>query len=298
VRPTSSTATLEQVRRRYRPGDLEYVTGTLTSRADAERAVDGVEMIYHAAAAMRGDAATIFTNTVVASKYLVEALPRTTPPRIVLVSSMSVYAYASLPPWSMITEETPLEMHPEKRDAYTHAKLRQEQLFRTYQEKRGFELVVLRPGVIYGPGRMALPGRVGLTLGGFSLLLGRNNPLPLSFVDNAAEAVIVAARFSLGQGEIYNVVDDDAVTARQYAHAYKQAVSAHCMTSPWPLTVLLSWSCEKLHRWSRGLTPAVLTTYKTACLWRPYRYSNEKLKRLGWKQLVSSDDGMRRLFTD
>ena len=51
-----------------------------------------------------------------------------------------------------MTEQTALERHPEWRDHYSHAKLRQEQIFWEYQRRNGFDLVVLRPGVIYGPG--------------------------------------------------------------------------------------------------------------------------------------------------
>ena len=46
---------------------------------------------------------------------------------------------------------------PELRDIYSFSKLRQEQLFWEFQKKDGFELVVLRPGFIYGPGGGAFP---------------------------------------------------------------------------------------------------------------------------------------------
>jgi nucleoside-diphosphate-sugar epimerase len=65
---------LEEIRNRYPHARLDYVVGNLASPDDARRAVEGIETIYHLAAGMRGLPATIFVNTVVASKYLLEAI--------------------------------------------------------------------------------------------------------------------------------------------------------------------------------------------------------------------------------
>jgi nucleoside-diphosphate-sugar epimerase len=296
VRPSSPVFRIDEVCRRHPPSGVERVIGTLSSRADAERVTEGAELIYHCAGAMRGCAATVFADTVVASKHLLEAISRRKPPRIVLISSMSVYGFSVLRYDSVVAETTPLETHPEKRDPYTHAKLRQEQLFREYQQKFGFELIIVRPGIIYGPGGSPISGRVGLSFGPLFLHLGGNNPLPLSYVENAAEAAVVAGSNGGSAGNVYNVVDDGIVTARQYLRAYRKTAKIRSLSLPWPVTVGLSWLCEKSHDWSRGRTPAVLTRYKSACAWRPYRYSNQKLKSLGWKQLVSAEEGMRRLL--
>src|SRR5204862_5238265 len=122
-------------------------------------------------------------NTVVASKNLLEAIAAADRPiKVVLVSSFGVYGVAGLPRGHVVDEETPLEPHPERRDLYSQAKLRQEKLFREYQAKAGFPLVVLRPGVIYGPRGSRISTRVGLNLMGIFLHLGGDNLLPLTYV--------------------------------------------------------------------------------------------------------------------
>ena len=49
---------------------------------------------------------------------------------IALVSSFGVFGVAGLPRGATVDEGSPLEPFPERRDVYSHAKLRQEQLFR------------------------------------------------------------------------------------------------------------------------------------------------------------------------
>ena len=175
VRPSSNLSKLTLIGQKYSQAKLTYVLGNLTSRQDALQAVDGVETVYHLAASMKGAPATMFLDTVVGSKYLLEAILNAKPRRVVLISSLGVYGVSELPARTVINENTPLEQHPEKRDVYSYAKLRQEQLFAEYQERGKFELITLRPGILYGPGATGLPTRVGIKVGGLFVHLGRNN---------------------------------------------------------------------------------------------------------------------------
>lgn len=296
VRPYSNLSRLTLVARKYPEANLTYVTGNLTSRDDAFRAVEGVETVYHLAAGLRGAPATMFFDTVVGSKYLLEAILNSKPRRVVLISSIGVYGVSELRARSVIDENTPVERHPEKRDVYTHAKLRQEQLFSEYQERGQFELVTLRPGVLYGPGATALPTRIGIKVGGLFFHLGRNNLLPLSHVDNCAAAIVTASRNPLAGGQVYNVVDDDLPTAAQYLRLYRREVSIRSVRFPFFVTRLASASLERYHVFSRGQLPAVLTPYKSAALWKSFGFDNSKLKSIGWRPIISTDEGLRATF--
>ena len=208
---------------RYPQARVQRVDANLIAPADAARAVEGVDVIYHLAASMRGAPADMFLNTVVASQHLLDGLSPNRKVRIVLVSSFSVYGVAELPRGALVDESTPLEAHPRRRDLYAHVKLRQERLFREHAARHPFELVVLRPGVIYGPGGSPFSSRVGLNMFGLFLTLGGRNILPLTYVDNCADAIVAAGRAPAAAGEIYNVVDDDLPTCDAYLQAYKEA---------------------------------------------------------------------------
>jgi nucleoside-diphosphate-sugar epimerase len=289
MRPGSDHANLDAMQVEYPEAQLEYFFGDLTSGHDAARALEDFALVYHLAAGVRGSAADIFWNSVVGSKRLLEAAKNEKSIRVVLVSSFGVYGVANRRRRSIVDEETPLELHPERRDPYSHGKLR--------QERYGFELVILRPGVIYGPGGGRFSSRVGLNLPGIFLHIGGRNLLPLSYVDNCAEAIVVAGGHPETAGQAYNVHDDDLPTSRSYLKNYKRQVQRmRSVFVPYFATLAMSHIVERYHRFSRGQFPAILTPYKSASLWKGNRFSNSKLKTIGWKQLVPTQEALRRAF--
>jgi nucleoside-diphosphate-sugar epimerase len=297
VRQIQDISKFDPLAKRYPSAQLEYCVGNLKYRDDAVRAVEGVDVIYHLAAGKRGAAADLFLDSVVASRNLLDALSREHPVRIVLVSSFGVYGVAGLLRGAQVNEQTPFESRPEWRDPYSHAKLRQEELFWEYRQRLGFELVVLRPGVIYGPGGGHFSSRIGLMVGKLLLSLGGNNLLPLAYVDNCAEAIVVAGTHNSNDGEAYNVHDDDLPTCRQYLRAYKRHVrSIWSFRVPYFCLKLISRCLVQYNRRAKGQLPAILTPYKVATEWAGNRFDNSKLRSIGWRQLVTTAEGLRLSF--
>jgi nucleoside-diphosphate-sugar epimerase/peptidoglycan/xylan/chitin deacetylase (PgdA/CDA1 family) len=297
VRRRADIPRLEALLERHARNSLEFCVGNLRYRDDAARAVDDVQLIFHLAAGKKGTAADLFLDSVVASRNLLDAVGDRKPMRIVLVSSFGVYGVAGLGRGTRVNEQTVLEPHPEWRDHYSYAKLRQEQLFWEYHQRNGFELVVLRPGVIYGPDGAHFSNRVGLTIGKWHLHLGGSNPLPLSYVNNCAHAVVIAGTHQRAAGQVYNVHDDDLPTCREYLNAYRKYVAnIRSISLPYFGVRLLSTMAAKYHRYSKGQLPAILTPYKAASLWGGNRFDNSKLRSIGWRQLVPTAEGLRRSF--
>lgn len=299
VRQRINIPRLEVLSKRYPHAVIEHCVGNLRYREDAARAVDGVQLIFHLAARMKGTAADLFLDSVVGSRNLLDAAADQKPMRIVLVSSFGVYGVAGLGRGANVNEQTALELHPELRDHYSHAKLRQEQLFWEYHQRHGFELVVLRPGVIYGPGGGHFSNRVGLTINKWQLRFGGNNLLPLSYVENCAEAVVVAGTHGRAAGQVYNVHDNDLPTCREYLRAYNRHVAnIRSISVPYFGVQLLAAVVAKYYRYSKGQLPAILTPYKVASIWGGNRFDNSKLRSIGWRQLVPTAEGLRRSFAE
>jgi nucleoside-diphosphate-sugar epimerase len=296
VRPGNDTSRIDAVRDDYPDAAIEIFHGNLVSKEDTVACLNGVEVVYHLAATMKGSPAEIFLNTVVTSKNVLEAMHDRTA-RVVLISSFGVYGVADLPPGELIDENTPLENHPEKRDVYSHAKWRQEKLFRDYRTEHDLPLVIIRPGVIYGPGGGAMSARIGLNLFGLFLHLGDNNTIPLTYVDNCAEAIVVAGSAPDSIGESYNVHDDDLPKAKDYLQRYRREVEKlKYIPVPYEVMKWMSGMVERYNRYSKGQLPAIFTPYKTANLWKKHHFSNAKLKALGWKQIVGTEEGLARTF--
>lgn len=302
LRDRAKSQRLLELSKSYPGSQLELNYGNLRSKADCARSVADVSLVFHLVAGMKGSPAELFADSVVASRNLLDAIAQrepgsSLPTRVVLVSSFGVYGVVPLGRGAKVNEETPLENHPAQRDSYSHAKLRQEQLFWEYQQKIGFELVVLRPGVIYGPGGGPFSNRVGLQVGPIFFHLGGNSPLPLAYVVNCAEAIVVAGIHSDSAGQAYNVHDDELMTASQYLREYKRRVKRlRSIRLPYFVTQGLAGALEWYHRRSLGQLPAIITRYKAAAAWGGNTFGNAKLHSLGWRQIVPTSDALAETF--
>ncbi len=145
--------------------------------------------------------------------------------RFVNVSSFAVYSNLSMNRGAVLDETAPLEDAPQERfDAYAFGKLKQEQIVQRYGRRHQLPYVILRPGTVFGPGKRDLTGRIGIDTFGVFLHIGGSNLLPLTYVDNCAEAIVLAGLTPGVDGEIFNVVDDELLTSAQFLRAYKRRV--------------------------------------------------------------------------
>jgi nucleoside-diphosphate-sugar epimerase len=288
VRPGTSPDRFDRVREAFPRAEIELCPASLQDMDALGRALTGVQMVLHVAASKNGAAAAQVANTVVGSERLYRQAVAAKVERFVLVSSFGVMGASSLESGALVDEKTSLEPHPEWRDPYSFAKHRQEQLAWKYHREAGLPLVVVRPGVIFGPGQNILTTRIGLNLFGIFLHLGGRNRIPLTYVDNCADAVVRAGMAAGVVGEIFCIVDDDLPTSRELLRRYRREVQAiPYLTVPYPLLLELgrlnAWYSER----TRGHLPAIFTPYKVAGMWGGHRFSNQRAKeRLGWSVSV------------
>lgn len=302
VRPSSELAAMEAIIDRRPPGArIEVLKGNLLSREDCEAASKDVTLIFHLAAGI-GEKSfpDAFLNTAVATQNLLDAsLRRARLRRFVLVSSFSVYSNCQKPHGRLLEESCPIEEHPELRgEAYCFAKVKQEQIVAEYGKNHGIPYVLVRPGSVYGAGASGITGRVGIATFGPFLHLGGSNTIPFTYVENCAEAIVLAGLVKGIDGEAFNVVDDDLPSSRHFLRLYKKnAKSFMSIYVPHLISYALCYLWEKCSQWSGGRFPPVINRRRWHADWKETHYSNEKLKaRLGWKPKVPTAEGMRRYF--
>jgi nucleoside-diphosphate-sugar epimerase len=297
VRPLSRLEPLNKVLDRSSSWkDVELITGDLLSRDDCRKAAEGASVIYHLAAGIEKSFAGAFMNSALATRNLIDAfLEFGQPRRFVSVSSFAVYSNLKLKRGAMLDETCPLEDAPQERfDAYGFGKLKQEELVKEYGEKYKLPYVILRPGAVFGPGKRELTGRVGINTFGFFIQVDGSHLLPLTFVDNCAEAIVLAGLTPGVEGEVFNVVDDDLLTSGQLLEAYKKSVKPFfSIRVPYFLAYAMSVLWEKYSKWSQGQLPPVFNRRRCSAEWGGNQYSNQKLHdRLGWKPRVPMDQAM------
>ena len=219
--------------------------------------------------------------------------------RFVNISSFSVYTNRQKPRGRLLDESCPVETHPEERgDAYSFAKVKQDEIVTEYGQKHGIPYVIVRPGYVYGPGNEAITNRVGIGTFGLFLHLGGSNTIPFTYVDNCADAIVLAGLMRGVEGEVFNVVDDDLPSSRRFLRLYKRNVKHfRSLYLPHPLSYLLCFLWEKYSAWSEGQLPPAFNRSVWHAVWKKTRYTNAKLKnRLQWTPKVSSTEALNRYF--
>jgi nucleoside-diphosphate-sugar epimerase len=302
VRPSSEAKKVEALQGCGGDGArMEVVEGNLLSREDCNAATKDAAVIFHLAAG-RGEKsfADVFLNSVVTTRNLLEAsMQHQCLRRFVNISSFAVYPNTKQPRGRVLDESCPVETQPGLRgEAYCFAKVKQDEIVTEYSKRFGIPCVTVRPGYVYGPGNEGITGRVGIGTFGVFLHLGGSNAIPFTYVDNCAEAIVLVGLKRGTDGEIFNVVDDDLPSSREFLRLYKQQVRwFRSIYVPHFLSYILCYLWERYSAWSEGQLPPAFNRRRWHANWKKTRYSNEKLKsRVGWTPRVPSAEAFKRYF--
>lgn len=302
VRVSSDTMELEEIRDQYKDSaNVEIVMGNLLSAADCRAVTETIKVIYHLAAG-RGEKfySDAYLNSVVTTRNLLEAsLSHKCLKRFVTISSFSVYSNVRKTGRAILDECSEVESRPDLRgDAYAYAKVKQDEIIVEYGQKHKIPYVIVRPGYVFGPGKDAITGRVGIGTFGLFLHLGGANQIPLTYVDNCAEAIVLAGLTPGVDGEVFNVVDDDLLSSRKFLRLYKKRVRRfRSLYVPKIISYSLCYLWEKYADWSNGQLPPTFNRKAWRSYWRKTKYSNAKLKaELGWMPKIPTDEALEFYF--
>lgn len=283
------------------PG-ITVIHRDLRTRTGLEDALTGIDAVIHLAATKAGEFYTQFAGTVAATENLLAAMDTVGVTRLVGVSTFSVYDYRNLATGELVTEETPIDGAPARRDEYARTKLIQEQLYLDWSDNE-HRVAVARPGMIYGRDNL-WHALLGAELGPRFLRIGSSAVLPLTYVENCAEALVLAAEVlavdpSPVAGEIVNIVDDDLPTQADYVAAVSNVIEPPPSISvPWPVmrtaAGVLDWGNERFLG-GRAKFPGIVVPERLHARFKPLRYTNAKAKRLlGWTPRFGLGEALAR----
>jgi len=278
--------------------DVQVVLGDLGDPRIVAHAVAGVRTVYHVGAAMRGDLRDFEAGTIWGTRNVLDACARHPVQRLVYVSSLSVLDHAGRDPAVAVTEASPYEPRPGDRGAYTQTKLAAETMVIEAIRVRGLPAVILRPGQIVGPGAERVTPNGTLAIAGRWIAVGpRTQTLPLVYVDDVVDGLLLAADTPAASGGIFNLVDPHTVSQGEYLDLVKARLGRELrlVRLPTGAFMVLAAAVELLGRvLGRGVP---LTRYRVRSL-RPLANfdTTAAYSTLGWLPRIGLRRGLEATF--
>lgn len=277
---------------------MQVVVGDLGDPRIVDHAVDGAQVVYHVGAAMRGGPGDFEAGTVWGTRNIVDACVKHGVRRLVYVSSLSVLDHAGRDPAIAMTEDSRFEPHPDRRGAYTQTKLTAETMVFEAIRDRALPAVILRPGQIVGPGAERVTPNGTLAIAGRWIAVGSPaQTLPMVYVDDVVDALLLAADAPAALGQIVNVVDPQIVTQGDYLARVRGKLGSELklLRLPTGVFMLLAAAVELLGKLLGRSVP--LTRYRVRSL-RPLANFDIRAARtrLGWEPRVGLQHGLDRMF--
>jgi nucleoside-diphosphate-sugar epimerase len=207
------------------------------------------------------------------------------------VSSMSVIDWAGADAFAPVDEQTPLESRAEERGSYTQAKLEAEKLV-SEAAAAGLPAVIVRPGQIFGGRIPLMTAAVARRAAGRFVMLGDGEmPLPLVYIDDVVDALVLAAKSGLAHGEVIQVVDPEPWTQNQVL-AEVHGTDTKVVRIPRAAVFAMGGASEMMLGLLGKKSPLSRYRLKSALALR--RFDGRRAQELlGWKPRVGVREGIR-----
>jgi nucleoside-diphosphate-sugar epimerase len=273
----------------------EIIAGNLGDADAIQRAVEGSEIVYHAAAMVdaHGTRKKFFDANVRGTDAVLQAGLRAKPRRMIYLSSIAVYGPLAYDEW--IDEDTPFDDRPEERDFYAQSKIEADRLALKFARHSAVPLTILRPGIVFGAGKPLPTALLGARVGKLDIVFGRRSqPFPLNYIENLIDALELAAREPENDSRQYIVIDDPRLTLGQY-HAARTRITG---------ATTLFWSAQPMvlaatmtHPIARHL-PANTDGFSRRQMIRASEdryYSTRRIREeLAWRPKVALEEAIER----
>lgn len=272
---------------------VDTTVGDVSRPGPWQERLDGADLVVHAAAvvAEAGDRERFVRVNVEGTRQVLEAAAAHGVGRAVHLSSIVVYG-ADYPAGRPRTEDDAVRPSG---GPYTDTKIAAEHQALRVAAETGLDVVIVRPGDVYGPGSPPWTVRpIRLMQQGLFALPGRGEGmLAPTYVDDLADAIGVLAGAETVPGRIYNVNGGAGVPAHRFFRYYSEHLGTGLRTLPGPLAKGLAAGVRTVTRAVGREVPISPEAFEYVT--HPGTYSIARIRDdLGWEPHVDLDEGMRR----
>ena len=200
-----------------RDAGAEVCLGDLGTPSSLEGIANDMDAVFHLGSVIRGSNIDFERVDVQGTDRLLAETQRAGVRRYVYASTLAGYPPDEKRVNSVIDESCPLD-NTGLLGNYARAKAHCEKAVVAANAFGKTECVVLRLGLVCGIGAHVFPPHVCKVIGRNRVVLFGDGgvPLPLTVVDNAVDALILAVTVPHLGGETFNIVDDDVLTQLGY----------------------------------------------------------------------------------
>lgn len=268
---------------------ITVVKGDIRNRRDVERAMEGVDLVVHTAAALPlYSERDIYTTDVEGTRMVLDVAKQRGVERFVMISSTAVYGIPDHHP--LFETDRLIGVGP-----YGQAKIQAEMVCLEYRAK-GLVVPIIRPKSFIGPERLgvfALLYDWALDKRNFPMIGSGKNRYQLLDVEDLCEAIVLTMTlpvdvvndtFNIGAKE-FSTMKEDYQAVLDYAGFGKKIIGFPATPAIWGLRLLELLRVSPLYKW----------VYETAS--KDSFVSIEKAEQqLGYKPKYSNKDALLRNF--
>jgi nucleoside-diphosphate-sugar epimerase len=279
----------------------EVRLGDLNDPASIRGLADGMETVFHLARSATAASMQAFDRMDVAgTEQLLSEAKRAGVQRFVYVGTLAGYALAQQPDGAVINEHSAFDETGQLGN-YVRAKALAEAAALAANSPGGLETVVVRLGLVCGVGAGVFPAHVCQPFAKNRVIVFGDGgvPLPLVYVDNAVDALLLAASTLGIGGESFNVVDDDTLTQNEYVALLQRSAGGapRVLRLPAAAYYILGLVSELAAR-LRKKEPTT-NRYRIKTRLARVRWDSAKARHvLKWQPKVPLRDGLTRVFRD
>jgi predicted dehydrogenase/nucleoside-diphosphate-sugar epimerase len=280
---------------------VEIFAGSHGDPECAKLALQGIEAVYHLAKCEGKRWQDYLDGDIAPTRVLAEAALAAGVKRFIYTGTIA--SYASGDPHDVIDNHTPTDPAIARRGHYPRSKAACEALLQSMQRDRGLGLVILRPGIVVGPGSPPAHLGVGRFLSETRVdYWGEGTTaLPLVLVDDVADALVRALDAPEIEGQTLLLTSPPLLTAREYV----AAVASHMGTQidARPRSALRNWAADMVKEGAKNLVRHPNRRWPSLHDWRcqshSARFDGSMTERaLGWRPVADRETMVARGVKD
>ena len=280
--------------RRLAARGAELLEGSVAERALHERALEGVDVVHHVAAAMResGVPNRVFWDTnLAATQDLVRSSRARGVRRFVYCSTMGVTGDVR---GRTVDERVPYDPNP--RDIYQRTKAAAEAWVLEEARATGFPATAVRPADVYGPGDVRLLKLFRMVQKGRFVYLGHGRGRRhMIYIDDLLDGMLAAQEAKGAVGEVFLLAGPAPVALRRLVELIARELGAPPprLRLPYRPVWLLAAGVEAVCR-PLGLRPP-LYPRRVDFYAHDYEFDTSRARSvLGFAPRVAVEEGVRR----